>query len=346
MSLLPLIFFVAFVILAIGAIAVTFVPEQRAHQLAMERQRARFGTEGRPRDDDGDDKIDVRYPGRRLMIAGALLALAAWVFFLGVVIVPAGYVGVVRFLGQVQPAVLYPGAAWVVPFLNTVEEVDTRVQPHNFQQLTAATAENLQVTVTGTMNYHLDPAFAGELIQNVGTDFASKIIDPAFSDYIKQVTPAYSADSNSPTFILNKRDEIRQLTKQQLGDNLARYHIIVDDIYIVDIGYPQAYNDSITSKQVEQQNVQREQQILEQKRIQAQQVVVTAQGAADANRETAAGQADANRSINESITDELIQWQAIQKLNPNVNVMVVPDDGNFIFSLPSSTPTPPSTPAP
>ena len=248
MSLLPLIFFVAFVILGIAAIAVTFVPEQRAHQLAMERQRARFGTGDKARDDDGDGKIDVRYPGRRLFILGAILALAAWIFFLGVVIVPAGYVGVVRFLGQVQPAVLYPGASWVIPFVNTVEEVDTRVQPHNFQQLTAATAENLQVTVTGTMNYHLDPAFAGQLIQNVGTDFASKIIDPAFSDYIKQVTPAYSADSNSPTFILNKRDEIRRLTREQLGENLSRYNIIVDDIYIVDIGYPQAYNDSITSE--------------------------------------------------------------------------------------------------
>ncbi len=249
-------------------------------------------------------------------------------------IVPAGYVGVVRFLGQVQPNVLYPGASWVMPFANEVEEVDTRVQPHNFQQLTAATAENLQVTVTGTMNYHLDPAFAGTLIQNVGSDFASKIIDPAFSDYIKQVVPAYSADS-SATFILNKRDEIRQLTKQQLGDNLARYHIIVDDIYIVDIGYPQAYNDSITSKQVEQQNVQREQQILEQKRIQAQQIVVTAQGQADANRATAAGQADANQSITSSLTDELIRWQAIQKLNPNVQIMLLPEGNQCMFPLPS-----------
>jgi regulator of protease activity HflC (stomatin/prohibitin superfamily) len=339
MSLLPLIFFIAFVLFALGALAVTFIPSQRAHQLAMERQRARFG-QGGERDAKDDDKMEISYPGRRLLIVGAILSLIIWIVFLGVVIVPAGYVGVVRFLGQVQPAVLYPGASWVVPFLNTVEEVDTRVQPHNFQQLTAATAENLQVTVTGTMNYHLDGAFAGQLIQNVGTDFASKIIDPAFSDYIKQVTPAYSADSNSATFILNKRDEIRQLTKQQLGDNLARYHIIVDDIYIVDIGYPQAYNDSITAKQVEQQNVQREQQILEQKRIQAQQAVVVAQGQADANRETAAGQADANRSINESLTDELIRWQQVQKLNPNVNVMVVPDNGNFIFSLPSPAPTP------
>jgi prohibitin 2 len=346
MSLLPLIFFVLFVIFVVGAFVVTFVPEQRAHQLAMEKQRARFGTDGRARDEDGDGKVDIRHPGRGLMIIGAIASLALWIFFIGVVIVPAGYVGVVRFLGQVQPAVLYPGASWVVPFLNSVEEVDTRVQPHNFQQLTAATAENLQVTVTGTMNYHLDPAFAGQLIQNVGTDFASKIIDPAFSDYIKQVTPAYSADSNSPTFILNKRDEIRRLTREQLGENLARYNIIVDDIYIVDIGYPQAYNDSITAKQVEQQNVQREQQILEQKRIQAQQAVVTAQGEADSNRAIAQGQADANQSINESITEELIQWQAIQKLNPNVNVMVVPEDGNFIFSLPSTQPTPATTPAP
>jgi regulator of protease activity HflC (stomatin/prohibitin superfamily) len=252
----------------------------------------------------------------------------------------------VRLFGQVQNQVLYPGANWIVPFAMQVELVDTRVQPHNFQQLTAATSENLEVTVTGTMNYHLDGAFASFLIQNVGTDFASKIIDPAFSDYIKQVVPAYSADSSSPSFILNKRDEIRQLTKQQLGDNLARYHIIVDDIYIVDIGYPQEYNDAITARQVEQQNVQRQQQILEQRRIQAQQQVVTAQGEADSNRAIAQGQADANRSINDSLTELLIQWQSIQKLNPNVSVILLPEGSNFLFNLPTPSPGPSPTPAP
>jgi regulator of protease activity HflC (stomatin/prohibitin superfamily) len=338
---LPAIFLVLLVLCLVGVVLVTFVPDQRAHQLQLDRQRGRFGSDGKSGD---DGRANLSYPFRRTLFVGSLLFFALWILALGVIIVPAGYVGVVRFLGQVQPNVLYPGASWVVPFVNAVEEVDTRVQPHNFQQLTAATAENLQVTVTGTMNYHLDPAFAGTLIQNVGTDFASKIIDPAFSDYIKQVVPAYNADSNSPNFILNKRDEIRQLTKTQLGENLARYHIIVDDIYIVDIGYPQAYNDAITSKQVEQQNVQREQQILEQKRIQAQQVVVTAQGAADALRETAAGQADANASINGSLTDQLIRWQAIQKLNPNVQIMLLPEGNSFILPLPSLQPVVPPTP--
>lgn len=337
MDFLPLVFFVLMVLCLAGALVVTFIPEQQAQQLRLERQRS-----GRAGDDDPG--VDVVYPRRRLLIVGTLLSLALWVFFLGVVIVPAGFVGVVRFLGQVQPQVLSPGASWVIPFVNTVEEVDTRVQPHNFQQLTAATSENLQVTITGTMNYHLDGQFAGELIQNVGTDFAIKIIDPAFSDYIKQVTPAYSADSSSPSFILNKRDEIRQFTKQQLGENLARYHIIVDDIYIVDIGYPDEYNAAITAKQVEQQNVQREQQLLEQKRIQAQSAVVVAQGQADANRATAAGQADANRSINESLTDELIRWQAIQKLNPNVQIMLLPEGNQFILPLPSLPPAPAPVP--
>jgi prohibitin 2 len=331
MELLPLIFFVLMVLCIIGAVLVTAVPEQRAHQLQLERQR---------HGNDGESTAEVIYPRRRSLILGAVVFLALWLFFLGVVIVPAGYVGVVRFLGQVQNQVLYPGASWVVPFAMQVEEVDTRVQPHNFQQLTAATAENLEVTVTGTMNYHLDAQYAGYLIQNVGTDFASKIIDPAFSDYIKQVMPAYSADSSSPNFILNKRDEIRRLTKDQLGENLARSHIIVDDNYIVDIGYPSAYNDAITAKQVEQQNVQKQQQILEQNRIQAQQVVVTAQGQADANRAVAAGQADANRSISQSLTEALIRWQAIQKLNPNVNVMLVPEGANFLFNLPTPAPSP------
>jgi regulator of protease activity HflC (stomatin/prohibitin superfamily) len=343
---LPLIFFALMALCITGAILVTFIPDQRAHQLRVERQRTRYGGESRAAAaaDGDDDTTRVVYPYRRTLIVGSMVFLALWILLLGVVIVPAGYVGVVRFLGQVQSQVLYPGASSVIPFAMEVEEVDTRVQPHNFQQLTSATSENLEVTVTGTMNYHLDAAYASALIQNVGPDFASKIIDPAFSDYIKQVTPAYSADSSSPNFILNKRDEIRQSTKQQLGDNLARYHIIVDDIYIVDIGYPQAYNDAITAKQVEQQNVQKQQQILEQNRIQAQQVVVTAQGQADANRAVAAGQADANRSINESLTDQLIRWQAIQKLNPNVNIMLVPEGSNFLFSIPSPAPSPTPTP--
>ena len=54
--------------------------------------------------------------------------------------------------------------------------------------------------------------FASDLFQRVGTDFAEKIIDPAFNDFIKTVVPEYSVND-----ILAKRDEIRSLAKEQLG---------------------------------------------------------------------------------------------------------------------------------
>ncbi|MEO7117999.1 MAG: prohibitin family protein [Candidatus Limnocylindrales bacterium] len=307
MEALPTVFWVLAIICVIAFVAMSYYVNGNAGRHTI-------------RDRDGNEKL--HYPHRRWVAAAALVFALLGVGSAGFVVVPAGYVGVVRFFGQVQGQVLYPGATWLVPFVNQVEEVDTRVQPHNFQQLTAATAENLQVTVTGTMNYHLDAAFAGDLIQRVGPDFAAKIIDPAFSDYIKQVVPAYSADSGSPSSILNKRDEIRQLTKTQLGINLERYHIIVDDIYIVDIGYPDAFNQAIVEKQVAQQQVQTEQQVLLQKQIQAQQAVAVAEG-----------QAEANRTISESLSDQILLYQYISKISPNVRVMLIPGNQSFLLDL-------------
>ena len=118
------------------------------------------------------------------------------------------------------------------------------------------------------MNYHIDGQFASDLYQRVGTDFASKIIDPAFNDFIKTVVPGYSVND-----ILAKRDEIRSFAKQQLAANLSQYHIIVDDIYIANITFSDSFQAAIEAKQVAQQQVETERQILAQKQIQAQQVV-------------------------------------------------------------------------
>jgi regulator of protease activity HflC (stomatin/prohibitin superfamily) len=271
---------------------------------------------------------------RRAFAAATILLLIALVGALSVVIVPAGNVAVVTAFGEVQNETLPPGLHFRAPFINAVHLIQTRVQPHNFQAIDAATQENLTVQVTGTMNYHVDGAFAAELYQRVGDDFASKVIDPAFSDYIKQIIPSFSASSEADNFILNKREDIRSLTKTQLGDNLARYHIIVDDIYIVDIAYPPEYDAAITAKQVAQQQVQTESQVLAQKQIQAQQAVAVAKGQADAQVTLAQGQAKANDLINASLTPEVIQYIAITKLNPTVTTILLPTGTNFL--LPAS----------
>jgi regulator of protease activity HflC (stomatin/prohibitin superfamily) len=244
--------------------------------------------------------------------------------------VPAGNVGVVTNFGQVQVVTLEPGLHVVVPIYQRVTNVDTRVQPHQFQEIDAASRELQTVKLTGVMNYHIDGQFASDLFQRVGTDFAAKIIDPAFNDFIKTVVPDYSVND-----ILAKRDEIRSLAKAQLAANLSQYHIIVDDIYIANIAFSDAFQQAIEAKQVAQQQVQTEQQILAQKQIQAQQAVAAAQGQADATVTLAQGQAKANDLLNASLTDQILQYQYIQKLTDKITVMLLPSGNQTIFDLKS-----------
>jgi len=286
--------------------------------------------------------------GRKHMVGGVLGAIiGAVLVVIGVaapfVEVPAGNVGVVMNFGQVQPGTLTPGLHIVTPIVQHVETVDTRVQPHQFQEIDAASKEYQTVRLTGTMNYHVDGQYASDLFQRVGTDFASKVIDPAFNDFIKTVVPTYAVDN-----ILGARDEIRSRAKAALAENLSQYHIIVDDIYIANISFSPEFQAAIEAKQVAQQQVQTEQQVLAQKAIQAQQVVVAAQGQADAQVALAKGQAEANRQLAASLSDPVLQYQLINKLSDKISVMLVPSGNGFILDLKSligqTMPTPSAAP--
>ncbi|TME10106.1 MAG: prohibitin family protein [Chloroflexi bacterium] len=250
---------------------------------------------------------------------------------IGGVIMVIGFAGpFVTNFGQVQTVTLEPGLHFVIPIYQRVTNVDTRVQPHEFQEIDAASRELQTVKLTGVMNYHIDGQFASDLFQRVGTDFAAKIIDPAFNDFIKTVVPDYSVND-----ILAKRDEIRSLAKAQLAGNLQQYHIIVDDIYIANIAFSDAFQQAIEAKQVAQQQVQTEQQILAQKQIQAQQAVAAAKGQADATVTLAEGQSKANGLLNASLTDQILQYQYIQKLTDKITVMLLPSGNQTIFDLKS-----------
>jgi regulator of protease activity HflC (stomatin/prohibitin superfamily) len=257
--------------------------------------------------------------------------------------VPAGNVGVVTNFGSVQAGTLEPGLHIVLPIIQRVATIDTRVQPHQFQEIDAASAEYQTVKLTGVMNYHVDGQFASDLYQRVGTDFASKVIDPAFNDFIKTVVPEYKVDQ-----ILGARDEIRAKAKDALAANLAQYHIIVDDIYIANIAFSDAFQQAIEAKQVAQQQVQTEQQILAQRKIQAEQAVAQAQGQADANVALANGQATANKALAASLSDQILQYQYIQKLTDKIQVVLVPSGNASIFDLKGllgqTSPTPSAAP--
>jgi len=253
------------------------------------------------------------------LIIGIIILIFAWGSF---VIVPAGHRGVVLWWGSVEKRVMGEGLNFKVPIAERVIKVDVRVQPHPFKEIDAASKEYQMVKLTGMMNFHIDPSYVNILYQKVGLDFANKVIDPAFNDFVKEVVPNYPI-----TEILPKREEIRKRAMTKLGENLSRYHIIVDDIYISNIRFSPEYEKAIEAKQVAQQQVETQRQILAQREIEAQQKVVTARGEAEAILVVAQGQAKANEVLSRSLSPMLVQYKSIEKWNgilPQVSGGVVP----------------------
>jgi regulator of protease activity HflC (stomatin/prohibitin superfamily) len=242
-----------------------------------------------------------------IIIALVVLLIVGWSTF---VIIPAGHRGVVLWWGSVEKRIMGEGLNFMVPLAEQVIKVDVRVQPHPFREIDASSKEYQKVKMTGMMNFHIAPAYVNDLYQKVGLDFADKVIDPAFNDFVKEVVPTYPIGE-----ILPQRQEIRKRAMKKLGDNLSRYHIIVDDIYFANISFSPAYEGAIEAKQVAQQQVQTQKQVLAQREIEAQQKVATAKGEAESILVVAQGQAKANDALSRSITPILVQYKGIEKWN-------------------------------
>jgi regulator of protease activity HflC (stomatin/prohibitin superfamily) len=240
-----------------------------------------------------------------IIIGIVIVLIIAWSTF---VIVPAGHRGVVLWWGSVEKRIMGEGLNFIVPLAERVIKVDVKVQPHPFRQIDASSKEYQNVKMTGMMNFHIDPAYVNDLYQKVGLDFADKVIDPAFNDFVKEVVPTYPIGE-----ILPKREEIRKRAMTKLGENLSRYHIIVDDIYFADIRFSTGYEGAIEAKQVAQQQVETQRQVLAQREIEAQQKVATAKGEAESIQVVAQGQAKANDALSRSITPILVQYKGIEK---------------------------------
>ncbi|MEI9476635.1 MAG: prohibitin family protein [Deltaproteobacteria bacterium] len=254
-----------------------------------------------------------------LIILLIIIIIILWGTF---VIVPAGNRGVVLWWGSVESRIMGEGLNFKAPIAERVLKVDVRVQPHPFKEIDAASKEYQMVKLSGMMNFHIDPAYVNDLYQKVGLDFAPKVIDPAFNDFVKEVVPIYQI-----TEILPKREEIRKRAMAKLGDNLARYHIIVDDIYFANIRFSPEYEKAVEAKQVAQQQVETQRQVLAQREIEAQQKVATAKGEAESIQLVAQGQARANDALSRSISPILVQYKSVEKWNgilPQVSGSAVP----------------------
>jgi prohibitin 2 len=189
------------------------------------------------------------------------------------------------------------------------------------------------------VNYPVSPVAIQKLYSNVGPNYVEVLIPPRVSNFIKEEIVLFNA-----TDVLPNREAIRVAVRDKLKSELDPYSITVNDLLIDNIHFDDDFTKAIEQKQVATQNAQAEQNKVQIADAQAKQVAATAQGASDKLRIEAEGQADANRTISASLTPELIQFQAVQKLAPNIQIALIPS-GQGIILDPATLLKPPATPA-
>ncbi|MFT0172973.1 prohibitin family protein [Paraburkholderia mimosarum] len=241
----------------------------------------------------------VNMPTRTRAVGLAVIGFLAFTLIAGgFVTVGPGQRGVLMTWGAVEPGVLDPGLHLKVPFAQSVAKMDVQVQ--NSQDAETAASLDLQdVTTTVATNWHILPADAEWVYQHIGNESALvvKIIKPAISNSVKAVTAHYNAED-----LITHRDQVRGQIEAQITAELKPYRLVVDSVNITDFHFSAQFAQAIEQKQVAQQRAQQAQYELQKARVLADQKIVEAHA-----------QAEAQKLLQQTITPEIIQQQAVAR---------------------------------
>jgi regulator of protease activity HflC (stomatin/prohibitin superfamily) len=249
----------------------------------------------------------------KLKIVAAFVTVVVVIIVLSesVVIVQAGHRGVVLYLGAVEPRVLGEGLHFITPFAEQVIQMEVRTL--KFQADASAASNDLQeVQSVIALNYHIDPNQSNTIFQQLGSDYADRIISPTIQESVKASVAKFNAEE-----LITKRETAKGVIADTIRKTLSQRDISVETVFITDFKFSEAFANQIESKVVAYQKYLTEQNNLKAIEVVANQTVVQAEAQARANVAKANGESQAIKIINEQLkqSPEYLKWQSINKWN-------------------------------
>ena len=244
---------------------------------------------------------------RPAFLTGAIIIIALIIIGGVFVQIGPGQRGVLMTFGAVHNGVLDPGLHLKLPFAQSVVRMDVQVQNSQAQE-TSASLDLQNVSTTVATNWHILPADAEWVYQHIGseTDLVDKIIHPAISNSVKAVTAHYNAED-----LIIHRDAVRDEIQKEITAELQPYRVVVDSVNITDFHFSEEFAQAIERKQIAQQRALQARYELDQAKVLAQQRVVEAQA-----------QSQAQQLLQQTLTPEIIQQQAIAKWDGHLPAVV------------------------
>ena len=309
--------------------------------------------------------IDFNFGGGKaaltyFLIAIVILLIVAKPF----TVIHEGQRGILSTNGRYQDQALLPGLHFIVPVIQKVYTVDTKVRIINYAShiegntgresgivakpaVTVLDKRGLPVSIELTVQYRLNAQFAAQTISNWGFSWEDKIINPVVRDVVRNVIGQYDAES-----LPMIRDKIATEIESGLSKNISSLKnapAILQSVQLRDIILPQKVKDQIERVQIAKQEVQKAEQEVQRAKQEALKKAAQAQGVADQARIEAQGKADAitinanaqskaNLLIAKSLTSKLLELQQMKVQGQFNDALRVNKDAKIFLTPGGSTP--------
>lgn len=254
-------------------------------------------------------------------------------------IVPTGYTGVKTTFGQVNDEPAKSGFSVVVPFAQSIHNVNNKRQETTFDDIVwGETSEQTVVYCTGvTVSYRINPEYSVWIYQNIANYKENALPDTLVQSALKNAMVSLTSREVTKRSVIEP--EAVQTIQQALNEKYGAEIVTVYAVNIQQMDFEDAYNKAIEQKSLAQMDAERQalvnaQEIAnkeaeaEKSRIEAQaeadKKLISAGAEADSIRmksaaeaeaiaKKAKAEAEANIVIAESITDKLIEYKKIEQ---------------------------------
>lgn len=259
-----------------------------------------------------------------LTVAG----IALFVFGCSFTIISTGEVGVRTYLGQIKSETAAPGFAWKIPFLESIQKVNTKQRDLNVGgQIWSETSERTAIYYENiTITYSISPDRAAWIYANVSNYKDSLISGPLVSSAVKVVSKEYNSTDATSRAIVEPR--IQQELQKSLDEKYEEGTVYIYKVSVSNIDFEETYNQAIAEKQnaqiayettqiqnqtsVDKAQAEADAKII-QKEADAKAKVIDAQAEADALKIKAEAEADANRTIADSLNNNIFTQKMLEK---------------------------------
>jgi len=256
-----------------------------------------------------------------LLLAAPVAGLLAWEP------VEEGNVKVVKKWGATTGTVFEPGAHLINPVSQSTVSLSVRPRSYTMSSrsgegatrgddaITVLTQDGLRTDIDVTVRYRVDASQAVTFYQNYRTlgTAEERLIRPSIRSVLRTeagrlpVTVIYTGEGQT---------QLKAAAERELGEEFAQDGLILEAVQVRNVELPSEYAQAVEQKEITEQRRQQKQDELAVEELEAERKRIEAQG-----------NADANRILAESLSEEILAQQYIERLD-QADTVYIPVGGD------------------